>query len=506
VIVLGGLGFTGARLSAAATGAAAMLFGLGVDGVVLLYVAHQLALAQRPRPDGLGIEGPSVSMLLGMFTTAATFYGLMFVDFPSLRQLGRLIGHSMMVCGLLTLVMVPALLPRRPPRRPRPSLVMPRLASWIVRRRRSILWMAAGLTVVLGAAAVRLKVDPTLDRLRSTTDAARLEERIGPAFGLPGDMYVVLAEGTDLEPLLETNERLAERLSTELPNLLVQAPSRLLPSTSAQRRTTARLSAAGLSVPSLRASLEQARIAAGFTPGAFDPFAGRLTALLDPAQRLSYDDYVSHDAGDLINRFIVHDDRLWRLATYVFPTTGEQASRVQDMVDRVDPSQTFTGLPLVNKELARRFLPDFLKGLTIGTIVVILLVVGTFRDWRLSVFALLPTAVGLIWTAGLLALAGFELDLFATFAVVTFVGIGVDYGIHLVHRYQERGDARQATAELAPVILVAGAITMLGYATLIWSSYAPLRSIGVVSAVSVVALAGASVLVLPALLTRTLEE
>ena len=39
----------GARLSAAATGAAAMLFGLGVDGVVLLYVAHQLALAQRPR-------------------------------------------------------------------------------------------------------------------------------------------------------------------------------------------------------------------------------------------------------------------------------------------------------------------------------------------------------------------------------------------------------------------------------------------------------------------------
>ena len=79
----------------------------------------------RPRASGrqpasAAIEGPSVSMLLGMFTTAATFYGLMFVDFPSLRQLGRLIGHSMVICGVLTLVMVPALLPRRPPRRPRP--------------------------------------------------------------------------------------------------------------------------------------------------------------------------------------------------------------------------------------------------------------------------------------------------------------------------------------------------------------------------------------------------
>ena len=86
------------------------------------------------------------------------------------------------------------------------------------------------------------------------------------------------------------------------------------------------------------------------------------------------------------------------------------------------------------------------------------------------------------------------------FAVVTFVGIGVDYGIHLVHRYQERGDAERATAELAPVILVAAAITLLGYGTLITSSYPPLRSIGLVSAVSVVALAAASVLVLPALL------
>jgi hypothetical protein len=86
------------------------------------------------------------------------------------------------------------------------------------------------------------------------------------------------------------------------------------------------------------------------------------------------------------------------------------------------------------------------------------------------------------------------------FAVVTFLGIGVDYGIHLVHRYQERGNAEQATAELAPVILVAGAITLLGYGTLINSSYPPLQSMGAVSAVSVIALAAASVVVLPALL------
>ena len=37
----------------------------------------------------------------------------------------------MVICGMLTLVLVPALLPRRPPRRAVPALLMPRLADWI---------------------------------------------------------------------------------------------------------------------------------------------------------------------------------------------------------------------------------------------------------------------------------------------------------------------------------------------------------------------------------------
>jgi predicted exporter len=438
-------------------------------------------------------------MLLGMWTTAATFYGLMFVDFPTLQQLGRLLGHSMVICGLLTLVMVPALLPRRPPRRAA-ALRMPRLAAWFVRWRREFLAAGVVVTCALGFAAAGIRINPTLERLRSVTPAARLETRIGPAFGLPNDVYVVLAEGPALEPLLETNERLARQLSTELPTLAFQPPSRLLPPSATQALTIQEIRNTRLSPDTVRASLERARVASDFTPGAFDPFAERLSRLFDPSERLSYDGYVAHGLGDLLDRFIVRDADRWTLATYVFPSSAEQTARVQAIVAAVDPAQAFTGLTLVNRELARSFVPQFIKGLAIGTAIVIALVVAAFRDWRLSLYALAPTAIGLIWAAGALAIGGVELDLFAVFAVVTFVGIGVDYGIHLVHRYQERGDAERATAELAPVILVAAAITLLGYGTLVNSSYPPLRSIGVVSAVSVVTLALASVLVLPAML------
>jgi len=502
VVVVGGLGFAGAKLSAAATGAAAMMFGLGVDGVVLLYVAHRLALADDPAatvPAAIG--GPSSSMLLGMWTTAATFYGLVFVDFPSLQQLGRLLGHSMIACSVLTLIMVPALLPRRAPRRTALVLSMPRFAGWIVRRRRTLVAASVLVTIALGIAAARIRINPTLDRLRSTTPAAQLEAKIGPRFGLPGDVDVVLAEGPDLDALLAANERLADRLAAEIPGLAFQPPSRVLPSAASQTRAVDAISRAHLSVDAVRASLERARVAGDFTPGAFDPFAARLPQLLNASERLTYAGYVAHGLGDIIGRFVVRDGDRWTLATYVFPTTMEQTARVQTIVDAVGPSETLTGLTVVNRELARSFVPQFVKGLAIGTAIVVALVVAAFRNWRLSAYALLPTAVGLIWAAGALALARVELDLFAVFAVVTFVGIGVDYGIHLVHRYQERGDAARATAELAPVILVAAAITMLGYGTLITSSYPPLQSMGLVSVVSTITLAAASVFTLPALLT-----
>jgi predicted RND superfamily exporter protein len=504
IVVLGIFGFTGATLSAAATGSAAMLFGLGVDGVVLLYVSHRLALARGLDASAAvqAIAEPSKSMLLGMWTTAATFYGLMFVDFPSLQELGRLVGHSMVVCGLATLFLVPATLPRRP-RSLQRALVLPGLATWIVRHRTAIIGGAIAATIVLGVAATRIRVNPTLERLRSVTDAAALEARIGSTFGLPGEVSVILTHGRDLEHLLTVNEVLIARLARDVPAVRVEAAARLLPSGATQARRAQRVDASGITAASVQTSLADAAAIAGFQPSAFDGFAERVPRLLDAKLRLTYDDYVSHGFRDLIGRFISHREGEWTLATYVFPQTPEELTTIQTIVDAVDPAQTLTGLPLVNKELSRRFLPQFLKGLAIGTLMVIASLVLVFRDWRLCALALLPTFAGLVWTAGVLALAGVELDLFAVFAVMTFVGIGVDYGIHMVHRYRERQDPAQAVAELAPVILAAAAITLFGYGTLITSSYPPLQSIGLVSAISVCALALASVILLPALMMRT---
>ena len=501
-IVLGLMGLAHATLSAAATGAAAMLFGLGVDGVVLMYVAYGVALARghtgRDAVSSLG--PPSASMFLGMLTTAATFYGLVFVDFPAVRQLGLLIGHSMVACGVLTLVLVPALLPHRPTTRSRFStLEWPRLAGWIRKRRVLLLGTATVMTILLGVASMRLQVNASLDRLKSTTAAAQAEQQVEKMFGLPSDVYVVLQEGSDLEPLLQQNEAFVARLRQRAPRLAIDGSSTLLPSRARQADTGARLRAEAPPTSAILASLTTASAAAGFRPDAFQPFIDRVPRMLSAAQELTFDDFRRHGLGNLLERFVVHDANGWTLASYAFPTSAGEADILRQTAEGY-PGVTLTGLTSVNRELAAAFGPQFVRGLIIGSIIVLILIALSFRDWRLSALSAVPTAIGLIWTAGLLAIAGVSLDLFAVFAVVTFVGIGIDYGIHLVHRYQHEGDATTAIAQLAPVIVVAGVITLFGYGTLITSSYPPLQSMGIVSVVSVVALVSASVLVLPALL------
>ena len=57
---------------------------------------------------------------------------------PQPQQLGALIGHSMVVCGVLTLVLVPALLPLRRPARAARPLAHAGARRWVERHRRAI--------------------------------------------------------------------------------------------------------------------------------------------------------------------------------------------------------------------------------------------------------------------------------------------------------------------------------------------------------------------------------
>ena len=207
------LGVNGLRgpLSPATSGNSAILFGLGIDGIALMYLRYM-----EERGRGFNEEeaiartaGTAGSVMLAYGTTAATFLALVLVDFPSLEDLGRLVGLGILACFVLVLALLPALIGLTSPKvsdRPVTSAWLGRLVE---RRGRAILVASAVLTLGLGVAGTRLHVNTSLERLQANTEGTALEEEVADRFSLPHDVVLAVREGPRLEPLLESAHALA---------------------------------------------------------------------------------------------------------------------------------------------------------------------------------------------------------------------------------------------------------------------------------------------------------
>ncbi len=493
----------GVPLSAAATGASAMLFGLGDDGLVLLFVTYRDRLARglSPMEAVRELGGTGVSVFLGAVTTSATFLGLGFVSFPSLQQLGGVIGLGMLLTVLFTLTVLVAGLPGRAWVSRSRDLTLPGLGQWVTRHRLAILVAAVAITVPLAAGLPRLRVDPRIERLRPVTDGLALETRITDRFGLARDVYLVMSRGPALEPQLRAHESLLAAGHGQH-GLAIVGPGLLLPSEAAQQARRTALAELTVDPDRIADAVEAAGDREGFVTGTFDAFRLRLPHLLDARQTLSLDGLEEHGLGDLAGRFIRRDGTGFVVASYATADGAAALARLRaDVAAR--EGLVLTGLPLVNAALASRFPRELGRGLGAGTLVVVLLIWLEFRAVRPTALALVPTICGIIWGLGALGWAGVVLDLFSVFAVLMFLGIGVDYGIHLLHPTLGRDGVGMdaALAVVGPAMLLAGATTIVGFGTLAWSAYAPLRSLGLVATATIAAALVASLLVLPALVT-----
>jgi len=130
-------------------------------------------------------------------------------------------------------------------------------------------------------------------------------------------------------------------------------------------------------------------------------------------------------------------------------------------------------------------------------ILVIVLVIGvlgaTFRsraDVTLTMFALM---MAIIWANGFANLLQFEPSFFAVIVPILLVGLGVDYGIHLVMRYREElvedWDIEKSSSSsivfVGSALLLATTTTMVGFLSNVTSDITPIREFGIQVAIGV---------------------
>ena len=130
-------------------------------------------------------------------------------------------------------------------------------------------------------------------------------------------------------------------------------------------------------------------------------------------------------------------------------------------------------------------------------ILVVVLVIGvlfaTFRsplDVTLTMVALL---LAIIWSSGFASFLDFEPSFFAIIVPILLVGLGVDYGIHLIMRYREDliedWDIKKASSSsimyVGSALLLATTTTMVGFLSNVTSDITPIREFGIQVALGV---------------------
>ncbi|MGI9487575.1 MAG: MMPL family transporter [Geminicoccaceae bacterium] len=172
------------------------------------------------------------------------------------------------------------------------------------------------------------------------------------------------------------------------------------------------------------------------------------------------------------------------------------------------PTMRLTGSAAIEHEELQTVSSGALwAGLSATAGVAFLLVFG-LGSIRLIIATLVTLLAGLIITAGLATLLIGQLNLISVTFAVLFVGLGVDFGIHLCLRYKEEvqlrfahGDALEHAINSVRRPLSLSAICAgLGFIAFVPTDYQGLAELGIISATGMAVAWTTSLLLLPALL------
>lgn len=133
----------------------------------------------------------------------------------------------------------------------------------------------------------------------------------------------------------------------------------------------------------------------------------------------------------------------------------------------------------------------------------------THRQPVLALVAVVPIVFVLIWVLGTMALLGIPYSLITSIITALSIGIGVDYTIHLIHRYREeftrlRDPERAAIRTLATTgsaLLGSAMTTALGLGVLIASPLQASQQFGITAAITIAYALIVSILVVPPAMT-----
>ena len=169
---------------------------------------------------------------------------------------------------------------------------------------------------------------------------------------------------------------------------------------------------------------------------------------------------------------------------------------------------SLTGAAVLDTEELESVGSGALLASVLSTLAVAALLVWGLRSLRLIAATLLTLAVGLVLTACFATLSIGRLNLMSVTFAVLFVGLGIDFGIHLALRFQEalagevgeRAALRAATAGVGGPLSLSALCAGCGFLAFVPTDYQGLAELGIIATAGMAIAWLLNLTLLPALL------
>ncbi len=179
---------------------------------------------------------------------------------------------------------------------------------------------------------------------------------------------------------------------------------------------------------------------------------------------------------------------------------AELLKRFADDLERV--SDKATGMPVVFRALIEIIGRDGRNAVLLTLVIVFLLLWVDYRNPGHSLMAMIPMALGVFWMVGFMHLTGMKLTIMNFMGLPMIIGIGIDYGVHILHRrrYEGRGKIGIVYSSTGKAILLTSLTTMLAFGSLVFSRWRGFGQLGGALFLGVGACFLTTVIVLPGII------
>lgn len=522
-------------LSSATSGVAALLIGMGLDFVIVSYGRY---VEERRRGGGLeealvamsGSSGRAV--LSGAVTTTATFWAFTFTDFSGLREMGLLTGTGILFCAFAVFLLLPAMLAwsedHHERRRTAPNLYLhafgsDRLIQLCMRHRRPALLLGTVITLACLALAVDLEFDESMKTMRPKGNRGiDVAEEVGKRFGSGFDSMMLVLSGDTPEEAIELAGRAAEgaRKMVDAGTLYgFSGVTSLIPPPQQQREVLAWLARerdGALDLGRIRATFQQALATEGLRPEPFEPGLELLAQAIQLSGPVGRADFQGTPQTQLLlDRYLRETSRGWKAVVYLYPPDNrwrrEPPPDAVRLARDLGPKAALAGVNVVNQRVREQVLRDAWIAGILGLFLVVILLWIDFRSLRYAFIALAPLTVGMIWMMGGMVAIDTPMNFINIFVTTMIIGIGVDYGVHVLHRFLEvrdlpQGEFDSGILETGKAVVAASLSTIVGFGSNLYSHYPGIASTGKVAVLGAFATSLVAITLVPAILSWRYEK